>query len=87
MKWSSFGKNLGAEQGAHLSEDFHTDRDVQEARLSADMAARVAAVSAVSQLAQMAADASQLHVSASAASDAQHAGVVLAFKPPQKDLP
>ena len=83
-QWDTPGKENGAEQGAHLAEDFHTDQDVQEARLSADMAARVATVSAVSQLAQMAADPSQLHRSASAASDAQHAGVVLAFRPPQR---
>ena len=75
-------EDINAQQGAHLAEDFHTDREVQEARLSADMAARVAAVSAVSQLAKMAADPSQLHMSASATSDAQHAGMQLALKPP-----
>ena len=82
--WNKCGNDTGADQGAHLSEDFHTDREVQEAKLSADMAARVAAVGAVSQLAQMAADQSQLHPSPSAKSDAQHAGAELAFKRSQR---
>lgn len=63
-------------QGAHLSEDTSTDREVHEARLSADMAARVAAVSAVSQLAQIASQQPQASGAAAASSDAQHAGML-----------
>ena len=65
-------------QGAQLAEDPSSDREAHDARLSADMAARVAAVSAISQLAQVASQPQrQLNDSTSAPSDMQHAGMLL----------
>ena len=58
-------------QGVHLSDNHRSDSEVQDARLSADMAARVAAVTALSQLAQVASHRQQLP---DTAPDAQHAG-------------
>jgi len=58
-------------QGVQLSDNHRSDIEVQEARLCADMAARVAAVTALSQLAQVASHQQQLP---DTASDAQHAG-------------
>ena len=65
-------------QGAQLAEDPSSDREAHDARLSADMAARVAAVSAISQLAQVASQPQrQLNDSTSAPLDMQHAGMLL----------
>ena len=64
-------------QGAQLSEDLHADAEVQEAKLSADMAARVAAVTALSQLAQLASQQRQLPDQPSAHPDASQAGTYL----------
>ncbi len=61
-------------QGAQISEDYQSDMEVQDAKLSADMAARVAAVTALSQLAQLASQQRQLPDHAAAHSDAHHAG-------------
>ena len=53
------------------------DVEVQEAKLSADMAARVAAVTALSQLAQLASQQRQLPDSPSTCPDAHRAGAYL----------
>ena len=58
-------------QGVQLSDNHRSDIEAQEARLCADMAARVAAVTALSQLAQVASHQQQLP---DTASDALHAG-------------
>ena len=58
-------------QGVQLSDNHRSDSEIQEARLSADTAARVAAVTALSQLAQVASHQQQLP---DTAADAQHAG-------------
>ena len=63
-------------QGAQLSEDHHSDSELQDAKLSADLAARVAAITALSQLAQLVLQQRQLPDQASACS-ADHAGVCL----------
>ncbi len=62
-------------QGVQLSDNHRSDSEVQEARVSADMAARVAAVTALSQLAQVASHQQQLP---DKASDAQYAGTMSA---------
>lgn len=65
-------------QGAQLAEDPSSDEEAHDARLSADMAARVAAVSAISQLAQVASQQQrQPNDSTLAPSDMQHAGMLL----------
>ena len=65
-------------QGAQLAEDPSPDKEAHDARLSADMAARVAAVSTISQLAQMASQPQrQPNDSPVAPSDMQHAGMLL----------
>ena len=68
-------------QGAQLSEDHHSDGEVQDAKLSADLAARVAAVTALSQLAHFVVQQRQLPDKASACSDARHAGAYLRIAP------
>lgn len=62
-------------QGAQISENYQSDKEVQEAKLSTDLAARVAAVTALSQLAQLASQERQLLPDqASVYPDAHHAG-------------
>lgn len=61
-------------QGAQIAEDYQSDTEVQEAKVSADMVARVAAVTALSQLAQLASQQSQLPEQPTVESDAHHAG-------------